>query len=404
MEAKYPFTTNLALRESERVLMHILRREGALSKAELARLSGMSAQGVAVIMDGLLRHNLVLKGAKQRGRVGQPSTPLLLNSKGAFSLGIHVATDGIMLCLVDFLGEALEIKRIPKDPADKIVPQHQILEAVGKILTAIPEQLRTQIVGVGIAAPQELMDQCAEPDPRHRGFGRSTERTLQREIEERVGLSVHCVNDIHAACIAESTTGVMHEPMDFLYIYIGRLLGAGLVLEGKPIGTECSVSSNLHLMPIPLPSMNAETEAQVRRLGSIASLVPLDNALKACGRSLADIFEGNFADASVAECFDTWRDNQVIALSQAISCAFATVPLERIVIDAGLPRSQMSDLVSAIDSKVRAGAPDGVILPEVVLGSFGDQGKAIGAAILPIQREFLPEILPSYAFAGRRAA
>ena len=49
---------------------------GALAAADIARLTHLTAQTVSLISKRLLDDGLLLKGAPQRGKVGQPSVPL----------------------------------------------------------------------------------------------------------------------------------------------------------------------------------------------------------------------------------------------------------------------------------------------------------------------------------------
>ena len=66
---------------NERVVLQALRLHGALPAAELARLTHLTAQTISMITKRLLDDGLLVKGAPQRGKVGQPSVPLsLMNS------------------------------------------------------------------------------------------------------------------------------------------------------------------------------------------------------------------------------------------------------------------------------------------------------------------------------------
>ena len=66
---------------NERLILSLIRRLGSVPKAEIARLTGLSAQTVSVIMRELEADGLVLKRDPQRGRVGQPSVPFQLDSR-----------------------------------------------------------------------------------------------------------------------------------------------------------------------------------------------------------------------------------------------------------------------------------------------------------------------------------
>jgi hypothetical protein len=75
---------------NERLVLSLVRRHGALSKTEIARMTGLSAQTVSVIMRGLEADRLLRREAPQRGRVGQPSVPLSLDPEGAFFIGAKI--------------------------------------------------------------------------------------------------------------------------------------------------------------------------------------------------------------------------------------------------------------------------------------------------------------------------
>ena len=61
---------------NERLVLTLVRRHKALAKSEIARMTGLSAQTVSVIMRQLEADELLIRGEPQRGRVGQPSVPL----------------------------------------------------------------------------------------------------------------------------------------------------------------------------------------------------------------------------------------------------------------------------------------------------------------------------------------
>ena len=75
---------------NERLVITLLHRFGALSRAEIAARTGLSAQAVSVITRKMESEGLILGGEPQRGRVGQPSIPLALNPDGAFFIGVKV--------------------------------------------------------------------------------------------------------------------------------------------------------------------------------------------------------------------------------------------------------------------------------------------------------------------------
>ena len=98
-------TNQAGMREqNERLVLSLVRRHGSLAKSEIARMTGLSAQTVSVIMRHLEKDRLLRRGEPQRGRVGQPSVPLSLDPEGAFFLGAKVGRRSLDFVLVDFVG------------------------------------------------------------------------------------------------------------------------------------------------------------------------------------------------------------------------------------------------------------------------------------------------------------
>src|SRR3546814_14915375 len=61
---------------NERLVLSLVRLHGSLSKADITRRSGLSAQTVSVIMRSLEKEGLLLRGEPVRGKVGPPSVPI----------------------------------------------------------------------------------------------------------------------------------------------------------------------------------------------------------------------------------------------------------------------------------------------------------------------------------------
>ena len=57
---------------NERLVLSLVRQNGALAKSDIARITGLSAQTVSVIMRSLEQDRLLLRGEPVRGRIGQP--------------------------------------------------------------------------------------------------------------------------------------------------------------------------------------------------------------------------------------------------------------------------------------------------------------------------------------------
>ena len=60
---------------NERVVLQAIRLNGSLPKADLARLTGLTAQTIGLITTRLEEDDLLIRHDRVRGRIGQPSVP-----------------------------------------------------------------------------------------------------------------------------------------------------------------------------------------------------------------------------------------------------------------------------------------------------------------------------------------
>src|SRR5262244_2513842 len=141
---------------NERLALSLIRRHGSLPKADIARLTGLSAQTVSIIIKQLEADGLVLKEKPKRGRIGQPPVPISLNPDGAYSLGLKIGRRSADLLLLDLVGRVRGTThrtfRYPT-PEQTIRLFEEGFEAVTQDLQ--PRQIE-RICGVGIAAPFEI--------------------------------------------------------------------------------------------------------------------------------------------------------------------------------------------------------------------------------------------------------
>ena len=87
---------------NERLVLHLIRRNGVATKAELTRVTGLSPNAVSVIVNALEEDGFLLRGEPMRGRIGQPSTPLRLNPDARFHIGLKIGRRGFDMVVVDF--------------------------------------------------------------------------------------------------------------------------------------------------------------------------------------------------------------------------------------------------------------------------------------------------------------
>src|ERR1700674_674219 len=84
--------TNLAQAKSHnrRVVIEAVRINGALSRAEIARLTALSSQTISNIVGELEKARILKATARLKAGRGKPATPLSIDPDGAYSIGLQL--------------------------------------------------------------------------------------------------------------------------------------------------------------------------------------------------------------------------------------------------------------------------------------------------------------------------
>ncbi len=371
----------LTVRPSEKLVLSFLRRRGNLSKAQLARLSSMSAQGVSVIVDRLLDLQLVKKGAKQRGKVGQPSTPLILNPEGAYSIGFFIGRVSSKVALSNFAGTVIDERTLEYTDTSDPELQEKLYQAALSLSATLTHQQMQRFVGIGIAAAEADIDLFNE-NQLNGGRDSNAQPVLSKRLSDHLNVPCYCVNDIRAACLAELTLGLARGKSNTLYFNIGHWLGSGIILEGKLFGQEDQLSSDLHGLRVP----GIQSDRTDIRLIDLASIGYLDEALQRAGHDPSEQLSREYAESR--DLYEAWRKDAVAGLSTAIHSACATIRFDRIIVDSKLTDSSLEQFVAELNAKVVEDSLPEARIPAVSFGTFQGDARAFGAAMVPMFKAF----------------
>ncbi|TNM60516.1 ROK family transcriptional regulator [Aliirhizobium smilacinae] len=370
---------------NERLVLSLVRLHGALSKADITRLSGLSAQTASVIMRALEKDGLLLRGEPLRGRVGQPSVPMRLNPDAVLSFGVKIGRRSADLVLMDFVGN---IRQRYHETYAYPLPQ-EILRIITSGIADIEAQMsveeQARIAGVGIAAPFELWnwaDEIGAPsgvmDVWH-GFD------LHAEVTARVAHPVYLQNDATSACGAELVFGAGPIYPDFIYLFIGSFIGGGIVLNSSIFSGRTGTAGAVG--PLPVRGKNGEN----RQLLDIASIFVLENMLRERGIDPQPLWYSADDWVDFGEPLELWIQAAAAALAQAIVAAASIIDFGAAVIDGGFPAWVRQRIVDATNEAVARLDLRGVVIPDIIEGKVGSQARAIGGASLPIFARYLTD-------------
>jgi predicted NBD/HSP70 family sugar kinase len=371
---------------NERVVLQTLRAHGSLAKADLARLTGLTAQTIGLITARLDEDQLLSRGAPVRGRVGQPSVPLGLNPDGAFAIGIKIGRRSADWLLVDFTGRVRE--RLVLDYAFPDIPV--LLPAIKSNLNRLLEglgPLRDRVVGVGVAAPFQLGGW-------HRMLGLTEAQSLAWNqidlVAEVQDLPISFAKDTSAACVAELLQGKGRDIRSFLYLFLDTFVGGGLVLNSH---LHRGVNGNAGAVAsLPLQVATADMKELPPQLISQASLWDLEQRFREHALDPMAAYDARALEAPWLPYTREWVARAALALAHCIVAGTAFLDVEAVVIDGVVAPDLLRKLWARTGEALKAYNWEGLQqMPRLEIGSIGSDARALGGALLPLHACFAPD-------------
>lgn len=382
---KFGFGTNQGgMREAnERVVLTVLRRNPSITKAEIARTTGLSAQTVARLVGALEEDGLVLRGAPNRGRIGQPSIPLSLNPDGAVFLGLKVGRRSAEMIAIDFLGKVLDREQLLYSYPDFDDVLSFATGAQTRIQDRLSPELRRRVSGMGVAMPFHLWNWA-----RHIGVDASKMRDWQyRDLSAELGaaadIPVFVQNDATAACSAEIVFGTAPVSRNMISFYIAFFIGGGLVLNNALYLGATGNAAGLG------PFTVADREGAARNLIDLASLSGLEKRLARAGCDTQKMWTNSAEWDFPSNIVEAWRDECAHGIASAIKSAQALLDLDTVLIDGWLPRDLATRITNAVEAEFEKLDRDGIATPAILCGTIGKDARTVGAASLPLSHRYL---------------
>lgn len=368
---------------NERLIINALLDSGPMSKAAIARETGLSGQAASVIVNELLKDRLLVKLKKVRGQVGQPSTPVAPNPEGAFSIGVKIGRRSVEAILVNLLGDVLASRAVhyaaplPKATLDAAV------SLASECLEQVDAAARERIVGLGVAMPSELHLWSAELNLEPGAMDGWRDADVAGALGAATGLPVSLYNDGTAACAAEMICGDGISTASALYVYLGTFIGGGVVVDGHLYPGAQMKAGALGSMP----AMASKGKAKATQLIHHASLILLEDALSDVGLDAVAAIETGGVDEA-EPFFEAWAGDAAPEVARALVSAMSVIDFQTIVIDGILNPEWRRRFTRRVSDEFERFNLAGLAPVTVATGSIGAMARVRGAAMMPLKQRF----------------
>jgi predicted NBD/HSP70 family sugar kinase len=212
---------------NQQLVLRALHDHSPLSRADLARLTGLTRTSVGDLVGTLIDDGLIEEVGRGRSSGGKSPILLRVAPDGRHLIGLDLGEAQFSGAVVNLRGEILRSIHLPLEERSG----DATVELVLRLVDALRADDRSPLLGIGIGAPG-IID-TSTGTVRWSVNLDWAELRLGPLLEERYGVPVVVANDSHAAALAELTFFRRPRPNNLIVIKVGRGVGAGIILNGQ---------------------------------------------------------------------------------------------------------------------------------------------------------------------------
>ncbi len=242
------YNLDIMREHNQNLYYNLIRIMGPISKAALARLTGMSPTSSGRIVNQLLSDGYVREAGETEGSVGRKAILLEIVTDGILSIGVEVEAHHISAGMVDVEGKILSQCFFENDPSFTTARMLEIIkQSIDTILSNAKDANLERIKGIGISIPGivDWKNGIVHYSPQLGWENVPLKALLQNSYQMDVAVE----NNVKATAEAESLFGIAKAMSNFLVLQIGSGIGAALVANGEVLRGNTNMAGEIgHLL------------------------------------------------------------------------------------------------------------------------------------------------------------
>lgn len=212
-------------------ILRLIRTHEQISRAELARQTGLSKPTISSVVADLLASDLVVETGLARSEGGRRAVLLAFNDRAGFVIGMDIGGTTARASLATLRGEVVVTLREPTASSGPDALMAQIKSLTVKLCDRAQLTL-SQVLGVAIGTPGAV-DPVSSRVRYAPNLNALESPGFASILASLLGLPVSLHNDVNLAAVGEQAHGAGRGVNTFAFISIGTGLGFGLVVGGE---------------------------------------------------------------------------------------------------------------------------------------------------------------------------
>ena len=359
---------------NEQLLLNQIRQLGLCSRADLARLSGLSKPTVSLALASVERSGLVRTAGQRTGVPGRSAVLYEIRPEAGYVLGLDIGHEYLRGAVTDLTGE-IRAKAESACTAASVRRRVSELIRLADGICAAAGIARDDVTQTVLGSPG-VYDPKLDAITLTGGMAGWDKPEVLAGLRRAFGEKLAVENDTDAAALAEREHGHGREFPSFVFVSIGSGIGMGLVLGGQLHRGAHGVAGEIAYLPITDGPGGDVGDDEVRRRGTLEAVGSAAAIVRAARRAGLRTQSARQVFAAAAA-----GDDRAVAIvaaearlaANAICAIIAVVDPGLVVLGGGI--GQAPGFAAAVTAELSRIAP---VLPELRVSALGTSAVVDG--------------------------
>jgi predicted NBD/HSP70 family sugar kinase len=359
---------------NEQLLLNQIRQLGLCSRADLARLSGLSKPTVSLALANVQRSGLVRTAGQRTGVPGRSAVLYEIRPEAGYVLGLDIGHEYLRGAVTDLTGE-IRAKAESRCTAASVRKRVSELIKLADGICSAAGIARDQVTQTVLGTPG-VYDPRLDAITLTGGMAGWDRPAVLADLRRAFGANVAVENDTDAAALAEREHGHGREFASFVFVSIGTGIGMGLVLGGQLHRGAHGVAGEIAFLPITEGPSKDVADDEIRRRGTLeaggsaAAIVRAGRKAGLTAQSARQVFAAATAGEQRAAAIVSAEARLV---AKAICAIIAVVDPGLVVLGGGI--GQAPGFAATVGTELAQIAP---VLPELRVSALGTSAVVDG--------------------------
>ena len=226
----------------------ISKDNGSLSRAEIAKLTGLTPASVTNITKFLIEDKFLIESKVGESSGGRPPIILELNADARYVIGVGIGV-GVIDVVITNLSANIIIKKsiiIEDERYDYDLVFKKLVNLINELVESSQID-QEKILGVGVALHGIVNARTGVSI--HALYYGWKNKNIKEKLEQELGLTVCVDNYVRAMALGESWFGATKDIANFVTLNISNGIGAGIIINNTPYyGVDFSAGEIGHIV------------------------------------------------------------------------------------------------------------------------------------------------------------